>query len=396
MSAHGTLWPLLLLAVPATAATPHRDATALCEFVAAEYAYLDRVHVDWPATCDALRAELQRAPRKPVPSLEHALAELHDTHAHLNTNTAESPRLVPTDTDLRATWQGGRALITDVRADSGAARAGVRVGDEVRAIDGVPVAAATAVWAPRHATQPDAAAQVYALQIAIAGRHREATRRLQLQRGDQRLELSFTPGVERPAGLLGVQKLGEVGVIRLHNSLGDDALVPAFDAALQQLDDVRALVLDLRDTPSGGNTQVARGIMSRFVAAPRPYQQHEYVAEFRRTGVRRLWVEYVAPRGSAVRKPVVVLVGAWTGSMGEGLAIGLNAAIDAPVMGRPMAGLLGALGELTLPDSGITVRIPVEQLFHVNGTPREQFLPQALGSSDPADELAEAVRRAGA
>jgi carboxyl-terminal processing protease len=96
-----------------------------------------------------------------------------------------------------------------------------------------------------------------------------------------------------------------------------------------------------------------------------------------------------------VRKPVVVLVGAWTGSMGEGLAIGLKPAIDAPVLGRPMAGLLGALGELTLPDSGITVRIPVEQLFHVNGTPREQFLPQALASTDPTEELAEAVRRAG-
>jgi carboxyl-terminal processing protease len=40
-----------------------------------------------------------------------------------------------------------------------------------------------------------------------------------------------------------------------------------------------------------------------------------------------------------------------------------------------MAHLLGALGETTLPNSRIVVRVPVEKLFHVDGTPREAFLP---------------------
>jgi hypothetical protein len=60
---------------------------------------------------------------------------------------------------------------------------------------------------------------------------------------------------------------------------------------------------------------------------------------------------------------------------GEGLAIGLSATRGAPVLGRPMAHLLGALGEFTLPNSQIVVRIRVEKLFHVDGRPRESFMP---------------------
>ena len=38
-----------------------------------------------------------------------------------------------------------------------------------------------------------------------------------------------------------------------------------------------SLVIDLTDTPSGGNTSVARAIMSWFVDRPRSYQVHKVV-----------------------------------------------------------------------------------------------------------------------
>ena len=148
-----------------------------------------------------------------------------------------------------------------------------------------------------------------------------------------------------------------------------------FDSALDKMLDTKALVIDLRDTPSGGISSVARGILGRLIDKELPYQRHELVAEFHSTGIRRIWTEYVAPRPSTFQGPVVVLVGPWTGSMGEGLAIGLSATRGAPVLGRPMAHLLGALGEFTLPNSQIVVRIPVEKLFHVDGRPRESFMP---------------------
>ena len=95
--------------------------------------------------------------------------------------------------------------------------------------------------------------------------------------------------------------------------------------------------------------------------------------------MRRLWLEYVAPRGPFTYEgPIVVLVGAWTGSMGEGLAIGLDGMSRATVVGRPMAGLLGAVYDTRLPHTGFVVRIPAERLFHVDGTPRERFVPRVL------------------
>jgi carboxyl-terminal processing protease len=192
--------------------------------------------------------------------------------------------------------------------------------------------------------------------------------------------VSFLPGLARPASALTLQIIEPlpdkpVAWVRLHNSLGNQAAVAEWDAAMDQARATHALVLDLRDTPSGGNTTVARSLMGRLVAQPQAYQQHELASEWRRHGVRRVWTEQVWPRGITYRRPVIVLVGPWTGSMGEGTAVGLHAARDAAVVGEPMAGLLGGLGSLTLANSRITVRIPTERLNHVNGTPREHFQP---------------------
>ncbi len=254
---------------------------------------------------------------------------------------------------------------------------------------------AVAALTPRHLHRPDPAARDWALQVAIAGLQNGAPVRLTVQQGDAVRDISFVPGIDRPATLVTATRLpNDVAVIRLNNSLGERDTVGAFDVALERMQpsSLRGQVLDLRDTPSGGNSLVARGIMGRLISTPAAYQMHEWVAEGRQTGVRRVWQEWVHPRGSnvssSVKVPVVVLVSYWTGSMGEGMAIGLNAAGGARVVGTPMAGLLGALGEETLPNSRIKLRVPVEKLFHVNGTPREAFQPESVPASiqgeDPA------------
>ena len=73
--------------------------------------------------------------------------------------------------------------------------------------------------------------------------------------------------------------------------------------------------------------------------------------------------------------PVSVRVGRWTGSMGEGLAVGLDA-IGAEVVGGPMAGLLGAIYDHRLANSGLVIKLPTERLSAVDGTPREAFRPR--------------------
>lgn len=64
--------------------------------------------------------------------------------------------------------------------------------------------------------------------------------------------------------------------------------------------------------------------------------------------------------------------------MGEGTAIGLRAAAGATIVGTPMAGLRGAIESFDVPCFGISLRIPVERLYEVNGTPRELAKPDVL------------------
>jgi len=240
--------------------------------------------------------------------------------------------------------------------------------------------------APRYLRRADPLARDWALNVAVAGRHAQKTRRLSLGSSSGRRAVEYdADATGNQAGLLEARRIGNVAYVRIHNSLGDDALVAAFDKVIGDFAGVSGLILDLRDTPSGGTSSVARGIMGHLVATPSPYQRHEYVAEGRQTGVPRVWVEYVTPRPPLLDVPLVVLVGAWTGSMGEGIAIGLSGARGAPVLGQRMAHLLGALGETRLANFGFAVRVPNEKLFHVNGTAREDFVPQPVDDSATGD-----------
>jgi Peptidase family S41 len=364
-----------------SSAQRHQDFVAFCRFISEDYAYFSVKVTDWERTCGHFQGEMQNATAREayIGVLEHALQQLYDPHAHLATNTRKSLRLIPSQADVMATWTETRALVTAIRPKSAAGLSGLQVGDEILTINDTPVALAAGQLEPLFTRGQDGAARDWALRAALAGRHETNTIRLEVRSPSGRRTITYAPSFPDPDQLLTASVHDRIGYLRIHNSLGAQALVRDFDSALDKMPDAKALVIDLRDTPSGGNSTVARGILGRLIDKTLPYQRHELVGEFRSTGIRRIWAEYVAPRGAAFKGPVVVLVGPWTGSMGEGLAIGLNATRGAPVLGRPMAHLLGALGEFTLPNSKIVVRIPVEALFHVDGSPRVSFMPCPVG-----------------
>ena len=270
-----------------------------------------------------------------------------------------------------------RAVVEEVRAGSDAERAGLSAGATVVAIDGTPVEDAIAGRLGRGVNHPDNEARSWALRALLAGRRakprtitvaeRQSTRTIQLPAGEQTFP---------NADLLTFRVLPDnVGYIRIQDSLGNQALIGSFDAALAALRATSGLIVDLRETPGGGNTTIARGILGRFVGNEQPYQKHDLPSEMRATGIARSWLELVSPRGPfRYARTVVVLVSHWTGSMGEGLALGFDAA-GAVVVGTPMARLLGATYSFELPNSKLRVNLPTERLFHVNGTPRDAFVP---------------------
>lgn len=373
------------------------DFDAAWTFIRDNYAYFDQKQTDWKRVRMLYLPKVAglRSKREFIGLLEDMVEELYDPHAHLGVNTASSPRLVPSGTDLWAEWQDERAVITAVRVGSEAEQAGLLRGMEIVSINGQPVRDIVRDRLPSALRAPDPAANDWALRAALAGHH-DSPVRVTVKSGDEMETFAFQPGLtDRPEDLLTAKILaGNIGYVHVHNALEDTALIAAWDSALAALRDTGGLVIDLRDTPSGGDTTVARAILSRLISKEQPYQRHEFSAEERRYGVKRIWVEYVAPRGPITYdRPVVALVGRWTGSMGEGLAIGLDGMQRATIIGTQMAGLRGAKGDTTLPHTGLKVSIPVERLYHIRGMPREEFVPtlpaqSSESSTDPTFQAA--------
>lgn len=390
------------------------DIAAVGDAIASRYVYLRDRGVAWPsAVARTFRtADTARGTRATITLLEPLLEQLHDPHVSLRANTARSPRLVPSGLDLWAEWRPGRgggrrAMVTAVRPRFSAEQAGLRPGDAVLAVDDVPIEEAVArrIGPDVH---PGAArvASDWALLAVLAGRH-DAPRRLQVEdaNGRRRVVELDRPGQRSPSESLPASPVefgvldsagqrqpataaaarGAIGYVRL-NDLGHDASVSAFDAALDALRGARALVLDLRNTPGGGNTSIAEPILGRFITDTAGYQRVV-------PAIGTPWLRTVAPRGPWTwTAPVAVLVGRWTGSMGEGMAIAFdgmrpNGRPRGLVIGTPMAGLAGAIEEVTLPCSGIGLGFPTARLLHVDGTPRERWRPP-----HPVDLIAAARR----
>lgn len=355
------------------------DIDWLIDQIEAHYAYLQERHLDLAKMRALYRTEAKAAITHDawVHVIEHVSGELHDHHATLGTNTPSSPQLIPTGTDLWAEMVGGRAVIEEVRPGSLAESAGLQAGDEVVSIGDVAAARAVARAMPKALSSPDPEAANFALRTLLAGTH-DAKRVLRICDHDGQLrDVLLAPVVkEQHKAALSWRRLnGDAGYIRFANSLGDDSAIAAFDDALLRLRGVSVLIIDLRDTPSGGNTDVAEPILGRFTERTIAYQR-VFNPGPGKTFPKDSWLKMVTPRGPfTVKAKLIVLVDHWTGSMGEGMAIGLNAFDHATIVGTTMARLSGGTGEFVLPKTGIPIHFPVERLYHVNGTPREKFVP---------------------
>src|SRR5690242_15854912 len=80
------------------------DVDALVRYVAENYAYFDQKAIAWPSIPQLYADDLEGVTTMGafVGVLERIVEELHDHHAHLTTNTADSPRLVPSGADIWA------------------------------------------------------------------------------------------------------------------------------------------------------------------------------------------------------------------------------------------------------------------------------------------------------
>lgn len=348
------------------------------------YAYFDKKHTDWNKVKTIYLPQAENAKNKNelIAIFETALEELYDNHFSLNTNLQSSTRLVPSGLDIWAEWINGKPVITEVRKGFSADKAGVKNGMEIVSINGIPIEQAVNNRIGKCITLIDTEVKNYALRQLLAGTY--LTHRVIVVKQNGKI---VTINLDKAYGnltdnykyktLLEFKTIDKnIGYIKFNNSLGQNDVIPLFDSALYQLKNTKSLIIDLRETPGGGNSLVARGIVSRFISTDMIYQKHVLPNEEKEYKIKRSWFEIVSPRGAfTYDKQVIVLVNHWTGSMGEGITIGFDALRKAKIVGTKMAGLNGAINGFQTSNTKIPYSFPTEQLYHINGPPREIFIP---------------------
>lgn len=347
-------------------------------------AYLDTVGQRVSAATD--RNEFRR-------QLHRATFAFTDPHLGFGPMDATDFNVIPTASDLQIGYDAGRYFIIDVRATSAAFAAGLRTGWDIIAVEEQPIGDQASNVFINLIEAPTDAQRAYAATLVVNGR----------REGDRQIHARLPNGVERHVTLpnprlLAKEVMGrpmvetdrittsdgsEIVVLRINNRLSDNDFIAAFDATLTEVTDADGIILDLRNTPSGGNSEVGRSILGHFTSKIQPYQIHEVPSLEREFSVPRRFIELVYPREPLIDPAkTVVLGGYWTGSMGEGIVIGMDA-LGVQTIASDMGDLLGGTSNFSFDHDQITLSIPTQTLFHVDGTPREDFVADiALLSAD--------------
>lgn len=388
---------LAALAAPAFAIEPPRDITLqqdfdeLWETLRDRYALFGEKATDWErvrAIYQPRLADVDDDEDKWNRLLQGVTDELYDGHTHFSSPVPGLPRWPLSDLFVEETAAG--VEVQAIRDGSAAQDAGVRIGDVVLAIDGMPFGQATAARMPRSLTRPDPEARRFAINAAVGG-NRDRDRKLRFRSKDggvRDLLLPFKPFADEAS--VNHRKLDDgFGYIAI-TTFGDNEVPKLFDAALEELKDSPGLIIDARDN-GGGDTAIARPIMGRFIKERRPYALMR-----RRSGqgvdLTDPWTEFVDPQGPfTYEKPVVVLQNHWSASMAEGFPMGMKGISRAVTVGTETMGLGSGLFTLRLDRTGVSINYSAEPVYDVKGTPRSKLKPD-VPTAPGADILAAGVK----
>lgn len=355
---------------------PYKDVLSVEERIAglslfwaearANFAYFDQVpDLDWnkvyldflpkvmaaEKTVDYYRVLMQLAPL------------LMDGH----TNISPPKALVGTfftRPPLTALLIDDKVVIEAVRSTSLAQR--IRPGEEVLAIDGIPVheyAAEKVAPFVSSSTAQDKAVRMYSYQLFAGAAETSFKLSLRSDTGAEREEIIARAGYTdiAPSSAFAFRTLSDAAVYVSLDHFDDNASLQAFERVLPQIMQAKALIIDVRNN-GGGSTAVAHGILTHLTDKPIPAAQSLLRSDdvyARAMGMRAImWQAPVKFEGGPTMPhavftgKVAVLMGPKTFSAGEDFVLAFNALKRGITVGETSGGSTGQALVFTLPGGG--------------------------------------------
>ena len=326
--------------------------------------------IDWNSVREKYRAPViaAKSDAEMYLVLKAMVRELRDSHTRVVTprESADHRRFATLASGLALSVIDDQLLVIDVDPDSPAARAGVRKGDIVVAVDDrqfdtaflraardLPLTAADVMSSEAEPARHDEAmrfAQLRAVRRALQ-RMPDALPRAQtltLQRDDGRpflVTLMPEPLIRPPAVAAHVSDAG-IAVLKLNRFSVRNR--PDVEQALKQVADARALVLDLRGN-GGGDYSQFMWLVRQFLPEPRVV-----LTQLSRRGAEQSARELrITPAEAPFLKPIAVLTDRRSGSASELTATALLEQRDALIVGESTCGCVVAVrSEYVLPGAG--------------------------------------------
>lgn len=315
------------------------------------------------ATADYYRVMIQFAAR-----LEDGHTDVHPPRELLPTFYSRPP--------IRTAKVEGKVLVLDIPSPSLAKR--VHPGDEVIAIDGVPVlefARRNVMPMASGSTPQDRDVRTFSYQLLAGDAQRPIKLTLEAADGARREERVARSGYSDVRGRKPFEfRMLPNGIAYLSlDHFESDAGHKAFEEALPQIRKSKGLVLDVRRN-GGGSTTFGLLILSHLTTQPIPLEKSRMRADL--AAARRVaWIQWAPWPGSGqpfIRKteqydgPVAVLVGPQTFSAAEDFLVSFDVMKRGVMVGTATAGSTGQPMTFGLPGGGIA-RICVKRDTYPDG-----------------------------
>lgn len=174
--------------------------------------------------------------------------------------------------------------------------------------------------------------------------------------------------IRKDSNMLSFRIVDSIGIIRLNNSLDEPKTKREFKQALKTLKETKGIILDLRNTINGGNTGVANPIAGHFTNEKMIFQKYK--------NAKIEFVDHIKPKFPRYEKPLIVLVGRWTGSTGEGLASGFDGSGIGVIVGTEMQKYAGATKSYNFSNFDYGYQYSYIDVLHISGLPRQKYAPK--------------------